>query len=364
MIRPILILAALAAMLGVPSTARAQSADDEGALAEGEVAAEGDPGVSFDTFQAPLAAYGEWVEVGSWGRAWRPYRVAAGWRPYYLGHWAYSDDGWLWVSDEPFGWATYHYGRWAFEPGWGWIWVPGYEWAPAWVDWRYNEGCVGWFPMTPLGFIVQRAVYEHWVFVPSTHFVGFSVHTVAFTPGQVQANWDTTVISRGGVHRASAVPGAPSAGPHDSPIFGGPPRHFAEQRLGHAIEPVRPVAVGSPAELGRGSAAGELQIFRPPRAMARPSVAREPSSQIDRRPIEHVGPAPAVRPAEPAHEVAHENRAVAPSAAHVHQPVAAPSPQHPVSAPPPVVAPRPVAPPPPAPAHRNSDSSGAEKKKR
>ena len=113
----------LAVMLGaVPSTARAQSEADD-AVAESESA------VTFDSFQGPLAAYGEWVDVGSYGWAWRPFRVAAGWRPYLYGHWAWTDEGWLWVSDEPYGWATYHYGRWAFEPGWGWVWVPGHEWA-------------------------------------------------------------------------------------------------------------------------------------------------------------------------------------------------------------------------------------------
>ena len=59
--------------------------------------------------------------------------MPAGWRPYYYGRWEWTTEGWLWVSDEPFGWATYHYGRWSFDGGLGWFWVPGYQWAPAWV---------------------------------------------------------------------------------------------------------------------------------------------------------------------------------------------------------------------------------------
>ena len=52
------------------------------------------------------------------------------WRPYCNGHWERTEDGWYWVSDEPWGWATYHYGRWDFDPAIGWYWVPQTQWAP------------------------------------------------------------------------------------------------------------------------------------------------------------------------------------------------------------------------------------------
>ncbi len=63
----------------------------------------------------------------------------------------YTDDGWTWVADpsEPWGWATYHYGRWTNLDGIGWVWVPGYTWAPAWVSWRYGGGYCGWAPLPP-----------------------------------------------------------------------------------------------------------------------------------------------------------------------------------------------------------------------
>ena len=63
-----------------------------------------------------------------------PTNVRHGWRPYYDdGHWAYSDDDWLdVVSDASWGWAPFHYGRWAFDPQYGWVWVPGRVWGPAW----------------------------------------------------------------------------------------------------------------------------------------------------------------------------------------------------------------------------------------
>ncbi|MBI3852353.1 MAG: hypothetical protein HY298_19020 [Verrucomicrobia bacterium] len=100
-------------------------------------------------FYAPLSPYGEWVVVGSYGRCWRPARVAVGWRPYCNGHWVRCDAGWYWASDEPWGWATYHYGRWDFTARFGWVWVPQIQWAPAWVYWHEGGGYVGWAPLPP-----------------------------------------------------------------------------------------------------------------------------------------------------------------------------------------------------------------------
>src|SRR5262249_43118451 len=43
----------------------------------------------------------------------------------------------------------YRYGRWVYDPYDGWLWVPGYVWAPSWVVWRSGGGNIGWFPMPP-----------------------------------------------------------------------------------------------------------------------------------------------------------------------------------------------------------------------
>jgi hypothetical protein len=104
-------------------------------------------------FQNDLQPYGNWVVSAQFGDCFRPSGVAVDWRPYSYGHWVYTDQGWLWASDEPFGWATYHYGRWYQDPSYGWIWVPGRTWAPAWVAWRHGGGCAGWAPLppTPIG---------------------------------------------------------------------------------------------------------------------------------------------------------------------------------------------------------------------
>src|SRR5581483_5502865 len=94
-----------------------------------------------------LSQYGSWTFVtglGTWG--WRPY-VAAGWRPYYYGSWIYGPNGCLtWFSNEPWGWVPYHYGRWAYDPVFGWVWVPGYTYSPAWVYFAYGPGYFGWVP--------------------------------------------------------------------------------------------------------------------------------------------------------------------------------------------------------------------------
>jgi hypothetical protein len=105
--------------------------------------------ITFQTFYDNLAPNGTWIQTNDYGYVWQPNVTDPNWAPYTLGHWAYTDDGWTWMSDEPFGWATYHYGRWANLQDVGWVWVPGYVWAPAWVSWRTSEDHVGWAPLPP-----------------------------------------------------------------------------------------------------------------------------------------------------------------------------------------------------------------------
>jgi hypothetical protein len=138
-----------------------------------------DIGVFFN----PLSPYGEWIELPPYGWVWSPYDLAPDWRPYTVGRWVWTDWGWTWVSFEPWGWATYHYGRWYFDPWYGWVWVPGTEWAPAWVAWRYGGGWIGWSPLPPaftcrpgVGFsnptVLGPQVFRRfaWCFVEVTQF--------------------------------------------------------------------------------------------------------------------------------------------------------------------------------------------------
>lgn len=120
-----------------------------------------------EDFYEPLEPEGVWVEVGSYGRGWRPHHVDRSWRPYANGRWVWSDCGWYWDSDEPWAWATYHYGSWVLDPGYGWVWIPDVEWAPAWVTWREGGDYIGWAPRGPRGFVVAPAAY---VFVEGRRF--------------------------------------------------------------------------------------------------------------------------------------------------------------------------------------------------
>ena len=111
-----------------------------------------DVGVASDEFYnaESLNTNGEWVSTSRYGNCWRPTAVSEDWGPYTDGYWRHSEnDGWIWISNEPWGWATYHYGRWIHERHSGWIWIPGRKWAPAWVSWRYGGSYTGWAPLPP-----------------------------------------------------------------------------------------------------------------------------------------------------------------------------------------------------------------------
>src|SRR5216110_2125113 len=117
--------------------------------------------ISVDFFYNNLSG-GNWIEVADYGYGWQP-DVAVNdpnWRPYADGYWAYTDQGWTWVSYEDFGWATYHYGRWARLADYGWVWFPGsdLDWGPAWVSWRTGGAYTGWAPLPPRG---PGVVYEN-----------------------------------------------------------------------------------------------------------------------------------------------------------------------------------------------------------
>ena len=121
-----------------------------------------------------LNANGSWIYVSSYGGwCWRP-RVEAGWRPYYHGGWSWGGGSLVWVSDEPWGWVPYHYGRWAYDSGYGWVWLPGAGYAPAWVYWMYGPSYIGWAPM---GFYDCYRPYYNWAYRPYVHStIGFGFY--------------------------------------------------------------------------------------------------------------------------------------------------------------------------------------------
>src|SRR2546423_1089685 len=119
---------------------------------------------TYATFYRKLEAYGDWIETSSYGYVWQPRQAVQtrSWRPYSNGHWVYTDAGWTWISDEPFGWATYHYGRWIRLRGTAWVWVPGQEWGPAWVSWRQGNDYIGWAPLPPEAHFDRQTGIQNW----------------------------------------------------------------------------------------------------------------------------------------------------------------------------------------------------------
>lgn len=124
----------------------------------------GDDESGYNIFYTKLESYGDWRETSDYGYVWQPREAQSSrnWHPYTEGRWVYTDAGWTWVSDEPFGWATYHYGRWARLRNIGWVWVPDNEWAPAWVSWRKSDDYVGWAPLPPEARFDRRRGIHTW----------------------------------------------------------------------------------------------------------------------------------------------------------------------------------------------------------
>lgn len=127
-----------------------------------------------------LAPYGDWVEMSSYGYVWVPRHMGYRWRPYTEGRWVWSDYGWTWISDLPWGDIPFHYGRWGWDDGFGWFWVPGDVWGPAWVSWRSSDFYFGWAPLPPgidLAFgidfdsIFLNVPNFYWVFCDADHFM-------------------------------------------------------------------------------------------------------------------------------------------------------------------------------------------------
>jgi hypothetical protein len=204
-----------------------------------------DAGPSMADFRESLSQYGEWVDTPEYGLVWRPAAADDGFRPYYAGRWAWTDAGWYWVADEPYGWAVYHYGRWAQVSGLGWAWLPGRVWAPAWVSWRWGEGYAGWCPLGPRGYVYEQPAY--FVIVPQPQFLAPVPH-------------HAEPISRAGQYfpRTRPLP-VGSPGPRAGPIV----RNVADA-VGHPVQPVPIVSAPAPVQRWTGAAAGgTVYAYRP-----------------------------------------------------------------------------------------------------
>jgi hypothetical protein len=210
------------------------------------------PAVSDEVFYDQLAPSGDWLYVSPYGRVWQPRGVGPDFRPYATsGHWVYTDYGWSFASDYPWGWATFHYGRWALDPSYGWIWVPGYDWAPAWVDWRYGGGYIGWAPLAPFGArIVIESYYPAWCFVPTRYFLERDFYHYAAPFDHVHRVWGITAPNRNEVAYSGRR------------WYAGPPPGHIAQAVGRPVPAmivnppaqgvVQPVHIGAPAGVATG----------------------------------------------------------------------------------------------------------------
>ena len=233
-----------------------------------------------ETFYSGLSPYGTWTFVAPYGRVWVP-AVGYGWRPYYYGQWVLTDYGWTFASDDPWGWAAYHYGRWNWGMGYGWYWVPGTVWAPAWVSWRYGGGYAAWCPLGPEGVVFG---YQHpaWVAVSEQHFT----QPIARVAVPLRA-------TAGVVRMAQPLPGSRGVPTARGASFG-PPVANVQRAVGQPIPRVKAAQViARPQSVAQAGSSGPMRS--PAQSRARPGdTVRSPSAQPT-RPTPR-GSAPAPRP--------------------------------------------------------------------
>ena len=212
--------------------------------------------VSFQLFYDDLSPYGYWVDHSDYGYVWYP-NVSAGFTPYGTnGHWVFTNAGWTWHSNYPWGWAPFHYGRWYSDPVYGPMWVPGNEWGPGWVTWRSSAGYYGWAPIGP-GISIDIAYsnsyslpYNQWTFVRDRDFGRTNINNY-----YVDRSTNTTIINNSTV--INNIQADNSSG---AKYNAGPQRIEAEKRSGKSFTPVVIKESNKP---GQKLNNNQLEIYRP-----------------------------------------------------------------------------------------------------
>jgi hypothetical protein len=203
-----------------------------------------------------LAPYGTWVDDGTYGQVWEP-TTDQDWQPYVDGSWDWTGDGWTWDSDEPWAW-TLHYGRWVLSPTFGWVWVPGDVWGPAWVDWFSGDGFVGWAPLTPLGGVV----INNFVFVDEAHFCDANLRHAVLDVNHVPKH---VIDDAGARHRRPTVGEIVRVAHSPVRLGNRPPRTIAPWDRHDESERPRSASAGQPAA-PRAESAGEPLALGSPAA--------------------------------------------------------------------------------------------------
>lgn len=221
-------------------------------------------GISFQTFYDELEPYGRWINDRKYGYVWSP-RVSRNFQPYATnGRWIVTEYGNTWLSDYPWGWAPFHYGRWTFDDFYGWIWVPGYEWGPAWVSWRHGGGYYGWAPIPP-GVNIHISINipaSRWIFVPQRYITSPRIHSYYVPRTRVVNIYQHTTVINNYYDRDNRTY---VYGPRRSDIERATRSKVAVHRINDAERPGRP-------EVRSGS----VSIYRPQANTGnnRPEVSR------------------------------------------------------------------------------------------
>ena len=256
------VLAALFCAPWTPLAARAQAPAAPPPIEElaltGTAPPAGDTAPTVERFKAALTPHGRWVETPEYGVAWIPAGVAPTWRPYGHGRWTYTEHGWTFVSFDPWGWAPFHYGRWVYYPPHGWAWVPGSQWAPAWVAWRYGRGYVAWAPLGPSAVTAPYyATPSLWIAVRGRNF---------YQPLNPRAFVRTTFVHR--VLRSTYFAGLPRAG-----VYHTPPLQYVAGLVGRPIQQIAATRVTPHWVSGGKFIVGKRlkEAFKQGRMVARPT---------------------------------------------------------------------------------------------
>ncbi len=222
-------------------------------------------------FHDTLAPYGEWFPVERYGRVWRPYPWVVGpdFTPYVTGgYWVNTDAGWSFETEWSWGWAPFHYGRWYRDSAFGWVWVPNTVWGPAWVEWRFGGGYVGWAPLPPPGVTVAYSSHQPpWIFVETRYFVERDVHRYSLPASQVHSAYAVTQS----LH--------PASGRGATQWHVGPPPGQVSAAIGHPVSAVPLTAAPPPPGVVHPVTAGTAHAARgAPPGSPRSGISSGPSS--------------------------------------------------------------------------------------